>query len=47
MLLAFIGVPAFYWPGPGRAWPVMGFNFLIWLLIFLLGWKTFGPPLHP
>jgi len=23
-----------------------GFNLLLWVLLFLLGWKVFGPPLR-
>ncbi len=51
MLILLIYGPAAFWPSgpaPGRAWVgPMGFSFIIWLLFFLVGWKSFGPPLHP
>lgn len=28
------------------AWPVVGGNILLWIIIALLGWKTFGPMIH-
>lgn len=27
-------------------WPLFGGNFLVWVLLALLGWKVFGPPIH-
>lgn len=36
------------WPAPGQRapwWPLGG-DLLLFLLILLLGWKVFGPPLH-
>jgi len=30
------------WPN----WPVVGSNLLLFLLFLVLGWKTFGPPIH-
>ncbi len=35
--------------GIWRDWPnhiALGGGLLIWLLLMLLGWKVFGPPLH-
>lgn len=32
-----------YWPSPDRR--IMGGHFLLWLLLFLLGWEVFGFPI--
>lgn len=34
-----------YWqPHPNALW---GHGLILFILFLLLGWKTFGPPLHP
>ena len=47
MLLWFIGGLYWNWPagGAGVGWPV-GHNLLLFILLLLLGWKVFGPPIH-
>jgi len=32
------------WPTPH--WPAMGGNLLLFILLLLLGWHSFGPPIH-
>ncbi len=34
--------------GPDKNWnyPAIGGNLILWLLLLLLGWSEFGPPLH-
>jgi hypothetical protein len=32
-----------FWQNWGSGFPVIGSNLLLWVLIALLGWKTFGP----
>jgi hypothetical protein len=39
-----------YWswpatPAPAAFWPIGG-HFVLWVLLFLLGWKVFGFPIH-
>lgn len=34
-----------YWPAPGAGWRPFGGNFLLWVLLFLLGWSEFGFPI--
>ena len=34
------------WVTYSLAVPLVGFNLLLFLLIFVLGWKVFGPPLQ-
>lgn len=37
-----------YWPaGPGVSFRPLGGTLLLFFLLMLLGWKVFGPPLHP
>lgn len=37
----------FTWPaGDNRNFRPLGDRFVIFVLIGLLGWKTFGPPIH-
>lgn len=34
------------WPAPNtRPWPLGG-HIILWILLALLGWKTFGPAIH-
>jgi len=33
-----------YWPNPDRR--LSGGHFLLWFLLFLLGWSVFGFPIH-
>lgn len=34
------------WPVAGaHPWPLVG-NVVLWVLLALLGWKCFGPPVH-
>lgn len=42
MLLWF--VLGLYWSWPNYAG--VGGNLMLFLLLLLLGWKTFGPPIH-
>lgn len=37
------------WPAPGTAngFRPMGGTLMLFILLVLLGWKTFGPPIHP
>lgn len=44
-ILMLIGIVFGVW----SSWPnqrLVGGNLLLWLLLLLLGWKVFGPPLH-
>lgn len=35
------------WNAPGPpGWPVLGSNLLLFVLLLLLGWHAFGPPIH-
>jgi hypothetical protein len=36
------------WPAPGAPWSWRGAapTLLLFVLLLLLGWKTFGPPIH-
>ena len=34
-----------FWP-ISDAWRPFGSSFLLWVLLFLLGWKVFGAPLQ-
>lgn len=34
------------WPPEGRGWGPVGGNLMLFLLLLLLGWKVFGPPLQ-
>ena len=48
MILSFIfglwaGAPP---PGQPWNWKIFGNNLLLFVLLALLGWKTFGPALH-
>jgi len=45
LLLLVLGVLA-YWPKPGPPYWGTGFALVTWLLLALLGWKTFGPAIH-
>jgi len=47
MLLWFVFGLAWNWPGNavGHYGPI-GNTVLLFVLLLLLGWKTFGPPLH-
>jgi len=36
--------------GPTGAWsfgPAVGGSFILWILLFMLGWRVFGFPIHP
>lgn len=45
LLLLILGFVA-YWPRAGAPYWPMGFSFVVWVLLALLGWKVFGPALH-
>jgi hypothetical protein len=41
----------FWWNWPGRPavagpWGPLGNTFLLWILMLILGWHSFGPPIH-
>jgi len=35
-----------HWPATSASYPVVGFNLLLFILLLLLGWHSFGPPIH-
>jgi len=43
LLLGFYGNVA---PNGVIQWPVLGGTLILFILLVLLGWKAFGPPLH-
>jgi hypothetical protein len=45
MLIWFLFGLYFSW-GPGR-YPLVGGHLLLFILLLLLGWKTFGAPVKP
>jgi len=49
MILALIFGGWVYWPvvgSPTPTWRPLGYSGLLWILLFLLGWKVFGFPLR-
>jgi O-antigen ligase len=34
------------WATPNPPWPLLGGNLLLFILLLLLGWHDFGPPIH-
>jgi len=34
------------WPAGAPNWPIAGGNLLLFILLLLLGWHSFGPPIH-
>lgn len=46
ILWLIFGVVGPNWPPNGRGWfPICG-SFLLWVLLFLLGWRVFGFPIQ-
>jgi hypothetical protein len=35
------------WPAAGSPFRPLGGTLLLFILLVLLGWKVFGPPVHP
>lgn len=46
MLFALIGGWVAYPPNGPAGYRPLGYSFLLWVLLFLLGWKTFGFPIN-
>lgn len=44
MIVAFVFGVWIGWP-VANGWRPLGFNLLLWFLLFLLGWGTFGFPI--
>lgn len=46
MLLWFFYAIAWHWGTVPAAWAPFGNAVLLFILLFLLGWHAFGPPVH-
>jgi hypothetical protein len=47
MIIGFIFYGFVTWrPVPGNPYFNAAPNYIIWILLFLLGWGIFGPPIH-
>jgi hypothetical protein len=45
MLLWVVGYGYGTFRTPNPSWPVIGPNILLFILLLLLGWQAFGPPI--
>jgi hypothetical protein len=46
-MLLWLVVGAYpWWSSPAPNWPGLGGNLLLFILLLLLGWHAFGPPIH-